>query len=670
MAQKLLNSLLLLFVTGKILAQGCSTLGQTPSTAFPVCGASVIFQSSVPLCRNYNLFVPGCTDSRTEYGDNNPFYYKFTCFTAGTLGFVITPVNPVDNYDWQLYDITGHNPNDITTDKSLVVTGNWSGSFGPTGASATGVNYIQCRSDPFFVQTPTFSTMPVIQAQHEYLLLVGHYDTLQSGYSLSFGGGTASITNPLVPALTTAKSNCNSNEIAIKLNKKIKCSSIAPDGSDFSLSPPVANPVSAAGINCNSSFDTDSLLVILDNSIPPGNYSLVAKSGTDGNTLSDYCDNPVNAGSQAPFIVLASTPMDSLAPVGCLPDKLTLVFKKNIQCGSIAPDGSDFVITGTTPVTIINASGVCNSNNSTTSIEISLSQRIINAGNYTITLTTGSDGNPIIDECGTAIPVGSAVSFIIKDTVNADFSFNIHEGCTNDTVTFFNEGRIGVNSWNWSFDNSQSSLLQNPAIIYSASGPKQVQLIVSNGMCRDTTISSFVLNEKLKADFTGPGIVCPEDAVIFKDNSANVTEWFWDFSNGNTSILQNPPPQNYPTTNSGKEYLIYLTVGDGKCVNTTSHILKVVKTCYVAVPSAFTPNNDGLNDFLYPLNAFKADNLKFKVYNRLGQKIFETTDWKIKWDGTFNGIKQPTGTYVWFLNYTHRDTGQKIFQKGTTLLIR
>ena len=69
------------------------------------------------------------------YENKNPFFYKFTCYTAGTLGFLITPIAANEDYDWQLYDITGRNPNDIFTVNSLVVTGNWAGTYGATGAS-------------------------------------------------------------------------------------------------------------------------------------------------------------------------------------------------------------------------------------------------------------------------------------------------------------------------------------------------------------------------------------------------------------------------------------------------------------------------------------------------------------------------------------------------------
>jgi gliding motility-associated-like protein len=88
------------------------------------------------------------------------------------------------------------------------------------------------------------------------------------------------------------------------------------------------------------------------------------------------------------------------------------------------------------------------------------------------------------------------------------------------------------------------------------------------------------------------------------------------------------------------------------------------------VPNAFTPNFDGKNDYLYPLNAYKADNLVFQVYNRFGQLVFETKDWTRKWDGTINGRQQQTGTFVWVLKYIDHDTQQPVLKKGTTVLIR
>ena len=113
----------------------CGTLGQNPGTAFPVCGTDTFNQSTVPVCGGRQITAQGCSDFLS---DINPFWYRFTCFTPGTLGFVITPNNLSDDYDWELFDITGHNPADVYTDNTLFVACNWSGETGLTGASLIG----------------------------------------------------------------------------------------------------------------------------------------------------------------------------------------------------------------------------------------------------------------------------------------------------------------------------------------------------------------------------------------------------------------------------------------------------------------------------------------------------------------------------------------------------
>ena len=76
------------------------------------------------------LFPDVLDPGGASYQNKNPFFYQFTCYASGTLGFLITPLAANEDYDWQLYDITGHNPNDIFIDNSLVVTGNWAGTYG------------------------------------------------------------------------------------------------------------------------------------------------------------------------------------------------------------------------------------------------------------------------------------------------------------------------------------------------------------------------------------------------------------------------------------------------------------------------------------------------------------------------------------------------------------
>ena len=78
---------------------------------------------------------------------------------------------------------------------------------------------------------------------------------------------------------------------------------MAKDGSDFSFSAPGAKVIAASGVNCDNSFDMDSVVITLDKPLPPGTYSITIKKGSDNNTLLDNCDNPVPENSNLPFTI-------------------------------------------------------------------------------------------------------------------------------------------------------------------------------------------------------------------------------------------------------------------------------------------------------------------------------------------------------------------------------
>ncbi len=669
---------LLVLPSVSVFSQACSTLGQNPGTAFPVCGTNIFVQTSVPTCGGTRIPTP-CNDGGS-YSDVNPFWYKFTCYTTGTLGFVITPKNQGDDYDWELFDITGRNPQEVYTDASLIVSANWSGSPGNTGASPAGRDPFECASNPS-QNIPTFSNMPTIIAGHDYLLLISHFDGAnQSGYTLSYPsgaqGGTGSIVNPLTPAVTTAYAVCDGTQIVLKLNKKVNCSSLATDGTDFTISGPVPISIaSASGTGCNNGFDTDTILLKLNSVLSPGTYSVLAKAGTDGNTLTDNCANSLATGSVASLKFTASqpTPMDSISPVVCIKDTLQLVFSKPINCSSIAADGSDFLITGPVAVSVKSAAGTC-SNGVSTIIRVLLTAPIRVNGTFTIHLQNGSDGNTLVDECGQATPAGSLLPFVTKNITKADFTNSFGTGCTKDSLRLSHDGNNGANQWQWMADSVVISTAQNTSFISKTFGSHLIQLFVSNGKCTDTASVTLLFSDQtVKAAFSvSSDTLCPNDTLHLTDqSSSNAITWQWDLGNGASSNLQAPGAQSYPAGTRSADYLIRLLVkNSSNCADSAYRYIYVMPNCYIAVATAFTPNGDGLNDYLYPLNAYKAANLLFRVYNRSGQVIFETRNWNKKWDGRLNGQPQPSGTYVWTLDYTDTDKQQKVSLKGTTVLIR
>jgi gliding motility-associated-like protein len=644
----------------------CTTPGQNPSTAFPVCGTSTFAQASVPICGGRKMPFKNCPGDLLT--DVNPFWYKFTCFQNGTLGFLITPLDQSEDYDWELYDITGRNPDDVYTDANLVIANNWSGESGNTGASSAGTQLFVCGG----YGKPLFSQRPQLIAGHNYLLLVSHFSQTQSGYKLSFGGGTAVITDTTEPHLKKVEASCGGDLLTLKLNKKIRCASIASDGSEFYLVPAVTTVKSTVGVGCTQQFDTDSLQLTLAAPLQPGTYTLHIKKGSDNNTLLDYCDRPIAETETLSFTILpkAPTPMDSLASLSCAPAALHLIFSKPILCSSFAADGSEFTINGTYPVAITGAAGSC-TNGTTKEIVVSFAQPLQKAGTFQVVLKKGADGNTLLDECGEETPVGSALSFSVKDTVNADFTYNIFYGCEQDVVAFQHPGN-GASQWTWNLDESQQSNLQNPEAHYTLfNQPKTVKLVVSNGFCSDTTEQVITLENFLKADFSVFEDNCPNEAVPFTSAAeGTIIAHSWSFGDG-TTASEKDPTHIYAAPYRQTTYAVRYTVTDTYgCQQTAEKKITVYPSCYLTVPTAFTPNGDGRNDFFRVLNAIKAENLELLLFNRWGQLVYKTSNWKQGWDGKINGQPQPTSVYVWFLRYTDRDTKKKIEQKGTVTLVR
>lgn len=87
------------------------------------------------------------------------------------------------------------------------------------------------------------------------------------------------------------------------------------------------------------------------------------------------------------------------------------------------------------------------------------------------------------------------------------------------------------------------------------------------------------------------------------------------------------------------------------------------------IPNAFSPNNDGQNDFFRISNITDEKLIDFKVFNRWGTILFRTTDARQGWDGTNKGQQQPVGVYGYVIRIGYAD-GYVETYKGTVTLIR
>lgn len=252
-----------------------------------------------------------------------------------------------------------------------------------------------------------------------------------------------------------------------------------------------------------------------------------------------------------------------------------------------------------------------------------------------------------------------------------DVNFNTPAPCLNGGTQYFDSSSVtggSVDSWEWSFGDGNSSTEENPLHQYGDAGDYNVQLVVtSDEGCVDSLSQLVTIYPGPIAAFSAnPPTAYVFENINFTDESQSdfpITSWDWDFADGNFSTDQNPT-HNF---NEGGDYDVMLIVEDENgCIDTTKNIVNI----YLPpnVPSGFSPNSDNNNDFLYVYGG-PYETLEFKVYNNWGEVIFTSNDASVGWDGTYKGVDQPVGVYVWTVKATTSD-GVEHELSGDTSLIR
>jgi len=130
-------------------------------------------------------------------------------------------------------------------------------------------------------------------------------------------------------------------------------------------------------------------------------------------------------------------------------------------------------------------------------------------------------------------------------------------------------------------------------------------------------------------------------------------------------------PENFnPVFKSSLDQLYNITITSrGGCKITDTQLVKIIDRVEIFVPTGFTPNNDGRNDYLHPIFKGVAEVKNFRIFNRFGQLLFESNTELPGWDGSFKGLPQPQQAVVWVVEYVGLD-GVVYSQKGTSVLIR
>jgi gliding motility-associated-like protein len=686
---------------------------QDCSSAIPVC-QTTYSQNNSYLGSGTIEDLLGRTGTCLSNRENNSVWYIFTVTQTGILEMSITPLQN-DDYDFAIYNITNLSCADIGNNTAAEVRCSYSAFIGTTGMRVGFTGTVAGVADPPFLAPLN------VTAGETYVLVVDNFNTGGGGYILDFSN-SAGVPNPasiidVVPPtmLYLDTTDCTPTRfLTLSLSENILCSSIDTLGTQFTITGPSSvNVIRARGADCNIGAFSNRIILELNAPIyTGGNYLLNLHASSSGLRLSDYCGNlAVNASLPFTMPDIISADFDFTIRASCAKDTFYFTDETSGTATSWSWNFGD-------------GSPVDNAQNPVHVFPDTIT--------YNVTLiVNGTDCSDTITK-----------QVLVRKSFAAGFTINPTVACVGDTVFFTDTSPAGASNHLWRFGDGNIAGSEDAYHIYQAPGTYRVVLTISDVStpgCSDSSVQFVTINPLPDATFThSPDPICSGLPVRFNDASpGNITYYFWDFGNGNTSNAQegnytfpaggtysvthiitdatcgsDTAVQTYtvlqrPQINLGNDtsiclsesitlagpanmesYLwstgetsrtitfldvpseVALTVTANGCTNSDVIFIDEKKEdCYfVKIPSAFSPNGDGKNDFL-KIFLLRVRNFELKIFNRWGELVFETNNANVMWDGTYKNEPQDVGVFQYYIE-GYSISNEKFFRTGNITLIR
>lgn len=217
---------------------------------------------------------------------------------------------------------------------------------------------------------------------------------------------------------------------------------------------------------------------------------------------------------------------------------------------------------------------------------------------------------------------------------------------------------------NW-YDNEGVLLAMSPTYSTSTLGRQLWYVTQKLDTCESALDSFFVTVHDIPNIniLTVPQRLCAGDSVQLIANGGIRYEWFPDDM---VEILDSVTfaKVRYESIYYVKGYSEY------SCLNTDTLVFdNVDKCCIFSYPDAFTPNGDGLNDGWKPICYGNTDGYRLTIFNKWGQRVFNSSNPNERWDGTFNGTLCELGTYSYYFTAKCVNSRSET-SKGSFILIR
>jgi gliding motility-associated-like protein len=286
------------------------------------------------------------------------------------------------------------------------------------------------------------------------------------------------------------------------------------------------------------------------------------------------------------------------------------------------------------------------------------------AGTYKVTLVL-----PDTNYCNA--PDSSTLTLRVAPLVKAQIE-TPGFGCVPYNAVFNNTSLAGQ-SFFWDFGDGTTSTDISPTHLYTTAGTYTIKLVATDtSTCNkiDSTTVTVVMTGKPTAAFTFSPVTpqenipytftngCSADAILFK----------WFFGDGDSLVTQSRADVVHLFNSSGTFTTMLIAINQSGCADTATAQVVAIVTPRIDLPNAFTPQSHSLNSVIY-VRGFGIGKIRWRIYNRVGNLVFESDNKSNGWDGRYKGVLQPMDVYAYTLEVEFTD-GTKATKKGDITLIR
>lgn len=288
---------------------------------------------------------------------------------------------------------------------------------------------------------------------------------------------------------------------------------------------------------------------------------------------------------------------------------------------------------------------------------------------YTVTVTDICETTPLVLETQVYVaPVPVPLMSVVEPVLCEPAVFEVH----NETDSAMTENYV------WYFPKSQSAI--NEPVIFTdtlMNGKYDVQLIVTSPLgCIDsvTMIDFLTVLPKPKANFSwSPNPVLMFNTEVHFQNLSFLDveyEWLMPGATPDYSNLERPKVL-YPDGEIGTYPVTLIVTSEQGCKDTLTQPLIVYPEVALYAPNTFTPDGDEFNQtWQVHMEGIDIYSFHLQIFNRWGEKVFESRDMDVPWDGTYNGKPVPSGAYTWVIAAKDRLNDSKYEWNGTLNILR